>query len=279
MFRELQKITFKPAPYAFYTADRLWTDPYISSRMLEFHLSKDTVLASRKPDFIKKSVQWLIQNFDIRKGLELADFGCGPGLYTVPLASTEASVTGIDFSLNSIQYARKIASGKNLDLEYLNVDYLDFESDRRFDLIIMIYCDYSALSPEQRKSLLNIFHRHLKDRGKVILDVHSRQFFDSAQEEMSFDFIERNGFWSSDPHYVFSIIHKYLDEHLYLNSYTIYEKDRTSKIYNWLQSFTQDELEAEFHSNGFDIVEFFSNVAGDPFTSESHEIALVAQKN
>ena len=278
MFKELQQIILKPMPFAFYTADRLWTDPHISRKMLEYHLRKDTVLASREPDFIQKSIQWLIEFFNIGNGTKLADFGCGPGLYTNPLAGTGASVTGIDFSRNSIEYAQKIATQNNLDVEYLNVNYLELKSEKKFDLISMVYCDYSALSPEQRARLLNIFHMHLKDGGKVVLDVWSRQFFNSIQEELSFDYVEKDGFWAPGPHFVFSAIHKYFTENLYLEKFTIYEEKQVNKVYNWLQSFTPEELTTEFVSNGFAILDFFSNIAGDPFSDESKEIAVVAKK-
>lgn len=39
MFHKLDKITAKPELYAFYTAEALWNDPYISKQMLKAHLN------------------------------------------------------------------------------------------------------------------------------------------------------------------------------------------------------------------------------------------------
>lgn len=278
MFHELKQITARPAPYECYTADRLWTDPHISGKMLEYHLNEDTVLASRKPDYVAKSIAWLIQIFEIGEGVAVADFGCGPGLYAAPLAETGAEVTGIDFSENSIRYARRVASQKGLKIEYVNSNYLDFRSERRFDLIIMIYCDFSALNPEQRAELLSVFHEHLKDGGSVVLDVWSHRFFESVKEEQSYEYVEKDGFWTPAPHFVFSGVYAYPKENLYLGKFTIYEESRRWEIYNWLQCFTRDRLREEFSNAGFEIGEFFAGVAGESDHDESLEIAVVAKK-
>ena len=58
------------------------------------------------------------------------------------VAEKGASVTGVDFSERSIRYARESAAEKNLDIDYINMNYLDFRTDVQFDLITMIYCDF-----------------------------------------------------------------------------------------------------------------------------------------
>lgn len=121
--------------------------------MLSFHLNAEIDVSSRKFSFINRSVDWIVAHFDIREGKSVADFGCGPGLYTERLAKTNAAITGIDFSKNSIEYARNRARNENLNINYVNQNYLEFTSDNKYDLIIMIMCDFCALSPEQRKTL------------------------------------------------------------------------------------------------------------------------------
>lgn len=72
---------------------------------------------------------------------------CGPGLYTERLAKTNAAITGIDFSRNSIEYARSRARDERLNINYINQNYLEFNADSKYDLILMIFCDFCALSP------------------------------------------------------------------------------------------------------------------------------------
>ena len=142
MFEELQEINSKPEPFQFCTVEDLWTDQHTSKKMLEAHLDEAIDRSSRNRVFIEKSVKWIVERFEVNKNTSIADFGCGPGLYTTRLAENQASVTGIDFSERSVQYARNTATEMGLDIHYVQENYLEFDTDERFDLIIMIMCDY-----------------------------------------------------------------------------------------------------------------------------------------
>ena len=86
------------------------------------------------------------------------------------------------------------------------------------------------------------------------------------------------GFWSKEDYYGFLNTFKYDDEKVILDKYTIIEKARTRTAYNWLQYFSPDTLRKEFDENGFKIEEFYSDVAGKTFNSNSTEYAVVARK-
>ncbi|UCD95458.1 MAG: methyltransferase domain-containing protein [Candidatus Zixiibacteriota bacterium] len=278
MYDVLQKINTRPRPFEFYTAEILWTDEHISRQMLAFHLSDDTDLASRKKAFIDKSVEWMTTRFDIGKNTRIADFGCGPGLYSTRLAEKGAEVTGIDFSERSIDYARKAAEEKQLNIDYIHQDYLEFKSDRKFDLITMIYCDLCPLSPWQRKVMLGKFRDLLDDEGFVVLDVCSLNTFNQKNETATYGRKLLDGFWSSEDYYGFLNTFKYEEEKVILDKYTIIEKSRTREIYNWIQCFSRESIRKEFEGSGLQIIEFYSDVAGTPYRDDSTEIAIVAKK-
>ena len=150
--------------------------------MLTFHLNGNIDVASRRTAFIDRSADWIVSRFGISNDTEVADFGCGPGLYATRLARKRAKVTGIDFSKRSIQFAVEDAERSGLSIRYVNQNYLDFETADRFDLILMIMCDFCALSPKQRKQLLEKFHTLLKPSGYVLLDVYSLAAFEQRRE-------------------------------------------------------------------------------------------------
>ena len=161
MFQKLEDINTRPAPFQFYTAEDLWTDEHTSKKMLEYHLDENINASSRNKNFIEKSVKWIVSHFEIDNNSSGCDFGCGPGLYTTRFAEAGTDVTGIDFSKRSIDYAMHTAKEKELVIDYVNRNYLEYDTDKRFDLITMIMCDYCALSPLQRKKLLQIFYKLL----------------------------------------------------------------------------------------------------------------------
>ena len=278
MFNELKDINSRPAPFQFYTADELWTDEYTSKQMLEYHLNESVDLSSRNKDFIEQSVEWIVSRFQVGSDTSIADFGCGPGLYANMLAERGAIVTGIDFSENSLKHAKQVADKKGLKVNYVHANYLDFEATDRFDLIIMIMCDYCALSPEQRKKLLSKFSSLLKPEGSVLLDVYSLNSFNQKEESTTYELNQLYGFWSPDDYYGFVNTFKYEKEKVTLDKYTIIEKARKRVVYNWLQYFSEDSLRLEFEGNGFKVEELYSDVAGKAIASESAEFAIVAKK-
>lgn len=278
MFNKLEKINSRPKPFQFYTAKELWTYEHTSKKMLDYHLNKSMDLASRKDEFINRSVDWILNHFQISSNTSIADFGCGPGLYTTLFAENGADVTGIDFSAESIKYARKMANEKGLKVSYYKQNYLEFKTDKRFDLITMIFCDYCALSPKQRELILLKFYSFLKPGGLILLDVHSIEAFNKIKEVATYEYNQLDNFWSQKNYYGFLNTFRYPEEKVSLDKYTIIEKSKTRVVYNWLQYFSKDSLRKEFEKNGFSAEEFYSDVAGTTFSPDSPEIAIVARK-
>ncbi|MBP0021146.1 MAG: class I SAM-dependent methyltransferase [Cyanobacteria bacterium SBLK] len=278
MFEELERINKRPKLFQFYTAINLWTDEYTSKQMLSFHLNETIDISSRNAKFIKRSVEWILSKFSISQGFKIADFGCGPGLYAARLAKHGANVTGIDFSGRSIEYAKEVAVHEQLNINYVKQDYLEFETDDRFDLVLMIMCDFCALSPTQRKGILSKFHRILKPNGSVLLDVYSLSAFEQKEEIALYEINQLNGFWSANKYYGFLNTFKYDEEKVTLDKYTIIESNRTRTIYNWLQYFEPEDIEREFKAAGFSVEGFYADVAGSPYDEKSSEFAAIARK-
>lgn len=278
MFKEIKEINSRPVPFQFYTADELWANEHTSKHMLEYHLNEAIDVSSRNKSFIERSVEWIVSHFGVNDKTIIADFGCGPGLYTTRLAERGAAVTGIDFSENSLKYARQVAERKGLKINYVHTNYLNFETPNRFDLIIMIMCDFCALSPEQREIMLSKFSLLLKPGGSVLLDVYSLNCFNQKEESATYELNQLNGFWSPDDYYCFVNTFKYDKEKVTLDKYTIIEESQKRTVYNWLQYFSKESLLNEFERNGFKIENFYSNVAGETFAPETTEFAFVARK-
>jgi SAM-dependent methyltransferase len=277
LFEELEWITSKPKPFEFYTTPQFWNDPHISKSMLDCHLNPNHDAASYRMEIIGKAVKWMASHFNI-SGKKICDFGCGPGLYTVRFAEKGAVVTGVDVSERSIQYAKDIAAEKNLAIEYILQDYLHFSTDNTYDLITMISCDFPVLSPKQRKSLLGIFHKILNNNGTFLLDVDSLKRFSEITEKTTYEFSAKSGFWSSEPHHIFMNSFKYEQEKVLLEKYTIIEKGKKCEVFNWHQCYSLQSLKDLFQENGFQIAEYYSNIAGDPFDESSAVFAVVARK-
>ena len=278
MFEQLEDINNRPEPFECYTAADLWTDNHTSEQMLAYHLNADIDVSSRRVELIDQSVAWIGSHFDVGTGTRIADFGCGPGLYANRLAKLGASVTGIDFSKRSIKHARTVAAEEGLTAAYVNQNYLEFETEDRFDIILMIMCDFCALSPAQRMTMLEKFQALLASGGSVLLDVYSVNAFEQREEAVSYEENLLNGFWSPEKYYGFLNTFKYDDVGVVLDKYTIVEAKRTRTIYNWLQYFSPGSLQSEFEKAGFTQQEFYGNLAGAPFAESASEFAIVGKR-
>jgi 2-polyprenyl-3-methyl-5-hydroxy-6-metoxy-1,4-benzoquinol methylase len=216
-----------------------------------------------------------MNRFNLTPQSKIIDFGCGPGLYTSRFAEAGIDVTGVDFSRTSIQYAENFAKEHQLDVKYVHQNYLEFESDDKYDLITLIFCDFCALSPLQRAKLLEIFRRHLKPDGSIFMDVHSLNVYEKRDEIVTYEFNQMNRFWSQYDYYSFLNIFKYEDEKVTLDKYTIIEEHRTRVVYNWLQYYSLESLQNELNDNELQVVDFYSDVCGKAYSEKSDDIAVI----
>ena len=278
MYAQLKQVNYRPAPFEYYTADMLWADPHIARQMLALHLDENLDVASRNGRFVERSVDWIVSRFFSGTQTDICDFGCGPGLYTSRLARRGANVTGIDFSGSSIEYARNYAKKEGLHINYILRNYLEFDIEDRFDLITMIMCDFCALSPAQRRTLLNTIHRLLKKGGYVLLDAYSLKGFEQRVEGASYEHRLMNGFWSENDYYGFVNTFRYEQEKVVLDKYTIIEEADTRVIYNWLQYFSEQMLVDECLNAGFKVLGFYDDVAGLDYSRNHTEFAVIIAK-
>ena len=102
----------------------MWTDEHISKQILNIHLNPDIDLGSRKKSTIENTASWILKTQKEKGKLNILDLGCGPGLYTEIFAAKGHNVTGIDISKDSIEYAKKSAENKKLNVAYLNLIYI-----------------------------------------------------------------------------------------------------------------------------------------------------------
>ncbi|MEQ8824034.1 MAG: class I SAM-dependent methyltransferase [Filomicrobium sp.] len=232
------------------------------------HLDQDSVLASRPVDAIDRVVDWIDQSLGL-DGASVCDLGCGPGLYASKFAERGAIVHGVDFSWNSIDYARKQASLKNGSVNYLVANYLSAPLPEQQDVVTMIYCDFCPLSPIQRQTLLNKIRQTLAPGGKFVFDVFSISAFEGVRERVSFGKNFMDGFWSGNDYFAFQHTFRYEQESVSLDHFTIVEQERTWDVYNWLQYFTPGQLRVELEQAGFRTIEFtegFGVDRSDPAT-------------
>ena len=262
MYDQLKKIHRRPAVFSVYTADVLWTQPHLAAQMLQTHLDQETPLASRPRVAIDRVVTWLDERFHLR-GKAVCDLGCGPGLYAERYARRGAIVCGLDFSANSIEYAKTRAAENGVPATYVVADYLIDPLPQDQDLITMIYCDLCPLSPAQRQTLLGKIRTSLHHDGNFVFDVASIKAFEDTTEKTTLGHNYMNGFWSENDYFAFHSTYRYEDENVSLDHFTIVEEKGIWEVYNWMQYYTSKSIKAELRANGFEATDIVSGFGAD----------------
>lgn len=254
-----------------------WDEPYISLQLLNAHLDPDIDGASRKFEFIDDSVEWIQSQAGPGKYPDLLDVGCGPGLYAERLCDKGYRVTGVDFSRRSIDYAVRQAEESGRSITYRYINYLEMEYREAFDLAIMIYCDYGALSPDEASLLLSRILQSLRPGGKLLLDVFTLYKFAQFKEKRIWENNESGGFWRSDAHFTIQANCIY-ENHVTLEQTIVLSSDEIQPYYIWQRHFSPDMLVAEVEKAGFRNPVLYGDVTGRPWSSVSETMAVIVEK-
>jgi SAM-dependent methyltransferase len=261
----------KPALYQRST-EPFWDDEHISKGMLEAHLNPNWDAASRKHAFIDRSAKWLSGIMPTNS--HVLDLGCGPGLYTKRLSDMRYTVTGIDFSKRSIEYAKS----QDSKTEYIYKNYLELDYTGVFDVVLLIYGDFAALTPDERRMLIPKVYKALKPGGLFVLDVFTdKKFAKSKSNKTSWKFCENGGFWSSEPHICLEATYLYENDTVAADHYIIITNDEMKEYLTWDTAYTLQKLTDEVSPFGFRVKSVHDDVSGSPYTGEGEELCIVLE--
>lgn len=275
MLNKLSNYLIKPSLYAPSTG-AFWDDEHISKGMLEAHLNPDWDAATRKHDFVDKSVKWIASLARPTQYPKLLDLGCGPGIYAERFRKSGYLVTGIDFSRRSIDYAKEQTLNNQSNIEYHYQNYMTIDYKEQFDVITLIYCDYAPLSTTDRLILLRKVYHALKPNGKFIFDVFTPRM--RKAESHSWYYNKYGGFWNAKPHICLDSVYQYDEDETELRQTIVITED-TVNCYNiWEHFFTKESLTLEIQPIGFSSIEFYGDIAGMDYLDTGETICCVLTK-
>lgn len=227
---------------------------------MEFHLNPGVDSASRTEESIDRTIEFL-SGFCENSPIDILDLGCGPGLYLEKLAEKGHNCTGIDYSENSISYARNQAKEKGLSINYLHQNYLDLDFENQFDLIILIYTDLGVLLPKDRDRLLDKIHKALKPGGVFIFDLlNERNLNEKFQEFQTWSY-EFSGFWKPEPYLELSNGYLYPEKKVFLKQHIIIDESDQMQTYRfWTHYFNSKDVIDLLSARGFNNTEGFENI-------------------
>ena len=116
------------------------------------------------------------------------DLCCGIGRHSLPLARLGYHVTGIDASTAALEEA---TGRSGAEVAFIHGDMRDLSSvPGTFDAVLCMWQSFGYFDAESNESILRQVHAKLTARGRFILDVYNRAYFETRQGERTF---ERSG--------------------------------------------------------------------------------------
>lgn len=276
LYDDLHDLMKPPALYE-RTDAAFWDDEHISRGMLTAHLDPEFEGASRSFAFMDRSVAWIRRVAPPAAHPRLLDLGCGPGLYAERFARAGYEVTGVDLSLRSLDYERRTAGEQGLAIDYRCQNYLELDLDGAFDVAVMIYCDFGALSTDERRIVLRRVRDRLRPGGALVLDVFSLRKLEAFEERTVWEDHPAGGFWNAGPHFEVQRCCRFADA-VSLEQIAVIAPEGATSYHVWNTYFTPEALSEELEEAGFEVAELVGDAAGAPLDETSPTIAVVARK-
>lgn len=118
---------------------------------------------------MRESAETLVSQFNITKGMQVLDVGCGDGTTALPMAKLGANVLGVDIARNLVAAGNervKQAGIVNCRFQEGDVTNLSELNDKSFDLVVSIFGAMFAPRPmDVAKELVRV----TKPGGKIIM--------------------------------------------------------------------------------------------------------------
>ena len=236
------------------TNETIWTDDYISKTLLKAHLDESHDAASRKSEKRTDIVNWI--NEKIKPNSKILDLGCGPGFYTYELGKFGHNLLGIDFNKESFNYAQENKKLDNL-IEYRHCNYLKDTINGKFNVVIMIYCDFGALIPKEQKILLEKIKNVLTDDGIFIFDIFGKTVLENKKDERSWYISQGSDFWSNEPYILMTEKKIFESENSFgTRYYLINQKNgKINEYILWDQFYDENSIKKLMLENNFNVIE------------------------
>tara|TARA_X000001036_G_scaffold401228_1_gene406186 strand:+ start:267 stop:1103 length:837 start_codon:yes stop_codon:yes gene_type:complete len=100
---------------------------------LEFKVNNSVLIPRPETEELVRLM--LKEDFD---GKEILDIGTGSGCIAISLAKNlpNAKITALDISKDALQVAKKNAELNNVEIEFINADIFEYQTDKKYDVIV-----------------------------------------------------------------------------------------------------------------------------------------------
>jgi len=204
------------------------------------------------------------------------DLCCGTGKMTLELASRGYDMTGVDYSPEMLDVARRESEARGADILWLCQDMRAFELYGTVDLAVCCLDSLNHLTkPADIKKCLSLVHNYLVPDGLFIFDINGKKKFESVYGSNSY-VMEEDGamcVWQN----FYDEKSKLCDFYITLfkersdGSYLRYDEEQTERMY------LISDIKRYLKSANMECIGAYSDFDFNEATDESERIYIVAR--
>lgn len=209
------------------------------------------------------------------------DLGCATGRMSLAIAQKGLNVTGLDISPSMLDMARHKSEKDNVNVQWVESDFISFDLKQKFGLIIMSGCTFQDLQNiKQATACLDRVKKHLKENGLFIFDIYNPSL----------------AILSRDSEIRYPVAH-YLDASghpVSVEETSVYDRDTQINHITWyysrndapdykidflkMRQFFPCEMLYILEENGFEVLDRMGDFDGSKFSTHSNRQIFVVRK-
>ncbi|SHF82017.1 class I SAM-dependent methyltransferase [Ornithinibacillus halophilus] len=244
----------------------------------------DPIIYDKENNGYRPELPFLLKWASKMKGT-IIDLACGTGRLTIPMAESGYHLIGVDIHRGMLNEAKEKARIQNVSVKWIEQDGTNLELNVKSNFIFTVGNSFQHfLTNVDQDKLLSSVHKHLDNDGIFIFGTRfpsAEELLQPPTEEYWRTYIDKESnatvelFTISNydaleqvQHYTTIRKYKNIDGELF--------KEKRTKIS--LRYVFPKEMERLLQSNGFEIVDIYSDWNETPVTNNSYEMVYVCKK-
>ena len=242
-----------------------WFETFFTGLIVDFWR------AVMPPETTRAEADFFEKNLGVRPGARLLDVPCGDGRLALDLARRGYRVTGVDISEDFLAAARESAGRAGLSIEWRRSDMRDLPWDTEFDGAFCGGSSFGFLGDAGDLDFLRAVFRSLEPGARFAMDGLK------AAEVLLPQFRERHEMEIGDIR--FSAVNRYDHETGWTeNTYTVTRGGRTETRLARHRIYTYREVASMLECAGFERIQGFGSLEGEPFRLGSPRLILIGSR-
>lgn len=205
------------------------------------------------------------------KGRAVLDLCCGPGRFTIPLATRGYAVTGVDRTRYFLRRGQARARNVRARVEWVRSDMRDFVRPGAFDLALSMFTSFGYFDDKAEDlAVLRNIRASLRPGGALVIEVMGKEVL--ARIWQATTCAEQ-----PDGSLLFQR-HRLLDDWTRIrNEWTLVRAGRAKTFRFHHTIYSGQELTDRLEAAGFSGVRLYGSLAGDPYDLKAARLIAVAR--